>query len=322
LKNIVKEGMFKKKIWAGDELAQARQLLDICNTYEGLYLKLDVEMLRSRLGKETNDFLYYEDGKLVGLLAMDEFGDEERELTGMVHPEHRRKGIFSALFAAAKEEAKSRGTERLILVCERFSHSGQGFVAAIGAAYDFSEHKMVLKDFKVGTRSIESSIDRITLRKAGSEDVETLSLISAASFGQFVEGTKRHILENMQMPRVQYYLGMLGNVDPFLADVSRGERSEEAVGCLNLFEAEREYGIYAFAVLPQYRRRGFGRQMLEQIIKEVHARNVCFDVSRDERSLDIALEVETQNENAIRLYRSCGFVEVTTYGYYNVDLEK
>ena len=169
---------------------------------------------------------------------------------------------------------------------------------------------------------IASPIDRVTLRKAGSEDVETLALISASSFGHSVEGTKRHILENMQIPRVQYYLGMLGNVDPFLADVSSGNRSEEAVGCLNLYEAEREYGIYAFAVLPQYRRRGFGRQMLEQIIKEVHARNVCLDVSRDERSLDIALEVETQNENAIRLYRSCGFVEVTTYGYYNVDLEK
>jgi ribosomal protein S18 acetylase RimI-like enzyme len=315
----VKEGMFKKKLWAGDELAQARQLLDICNTYEGLYLKLDVEMVRSRLGKETNDFLYYEGGELVGLLAMDEFGDEERELTGMVHPEHRRKGIFSALFAAAKEEAKSRGTERLILVCERFSHSGQGFVAATGAAYDFSEHKMVFEDFKAGTRSNASPIDRITLRKAGSEDVETLALISAASFGQSVEGTKRHILENMQMTRVQYYLGMLENLD---LDVSRGERSKEAVGCLNLYEAEREYGIYAFAVLPQYQRRGFGRQMLEQIIKEVHARNADLDMSRGGRRLGIALEVETQNENAIGLYRSCGFVEVTTYGYYNLDLEK
>ncbi len=320
----MKEGIFKKKIWAEDELAQARQLLDICNTYEGLYLKLDVEMLRSRLGKETNDFLYYEGGKLVGLLAMDEFGDEERELTGMVHPDHRREGIFSALFAAAKAEAKARGIERLILVCERFSHAGQGFVAATGAAYDFSEHKMVLEDFKVGTRSISSPTDHITLRKAGSEDVETLALISAASFGHSVEGTKRHILENMQMPRVQYYLGMLGNADPFLADVTGGERNEEAVGCLNLFEAEMEYGIYAFAILPRYRGRGFGRQMLEQIIKKVHARNAdpfLADVSRGERSLGIALEVETQNEIAIGLYRSCGFVEVTTYGYYNVDLE-
>jgi ribosomal protein S18 acetylase RimI-like enzyme len=129
----------------------------------------------------------------------------------------------------------------------------------------------------------------------------------------------------MQIPRVQYYLGMLGNADPFLAGVSRGDRSEEAIGCLNLFEAEMEYGIYAFAVLPQYRRRGFGRQMLEQIIKEVHARNADLflaGVSRGERSLGIALEVETQNENAIGLYRSCGFVEVTTYGYYNLDLEK
>ena len=124
---------------------------------------------------------------------------------------------------------------------------------------------------------------------------ETLALVSATSFGQSIEGTKHNILENMEMTRVQYYLGMLG---------------AEAVGCLNLFNAEKEFGIYAFAVLPQYRGRGFGRQMLEQIINEVHA------VS----AKDIALEVETQNDNAIGLYRSCGFIETTTYGYYNVDV--
>jgi ribosomal protein S18 acetylase RimI-like enzyme len=50
--------------------------------------------------------------------------------------------------------------------------------------------------------------------------------------------------------------------------------------------------------------------MLEQVIKEMRA------VSRK----DIGLEVETENTNAIGLYRSCGFVEITTYGYYNIDL--
>jgi ribosomal protein S18 acetylase RimI-like enzyme len=164
-------------------------------------------------------------------------------------------------------------------------------VEAIGAVYDFSEHKMVLKDLKERGPYQQ----RISLQKAGAEDVETIARIKASSFGHSVEGTRRNILENMANSHVQYYLGKLG---------------DEVVGCLNLYDSDNEYGIYAFAVLREYRGRGFGRQMLEQVIREVRA------VS----DKGVGLEVETQNENAIGLYRSCGFAEVTTYGYYNIDL--
>jgi len=60
------------------------------------------------------------------------------------------------------------------------------------------------------------------------------------------------------------------------------------------------------------RRRGFGRQMLVLVIKQVRAAS----------EKGIALEVETMNETAIGLYRSCGFRETTTYGYYTIDLLK
>ena len=291
--SIEKVGLIKQRTWSEDELVEARQLLELCDRFEGLSLKLDVGMLRARKGEEVNDFLYYEDGRMVGLLALDEFGAEDREVTGGVHPEYRRRGIFSKLLAAAKDEARSREIERLILICERFSKSGQAFVAAIGAAYDFSEHRMVLTDFKErgGYR------EKILLRRAGVEDVEELAVITAMSFGHSVEGSRRNILENMEGLNVHYYLGKLG---------------EEAVGCMNLQEGEKDYGIYGFAVLLPYRGRGFGRQMLEQVIKEVRAMS----------KKGITLEVETDNENAIGLYRSCGFRETTTFGYYTIDLLK
>lgn len=82
--SIVNEGLVKQRTWSEDELAEARQLLELCDRFEGLSLKIDVGMLRSRKGKDVNDFLYYEDGRMVGLLAVDEFGTEDKEMTGDV----------------------------------------------------------------------------------------------------------------------------------------------------------------------------------------------------------------------------------------------
>jgi ribosomal protein S18 acetylase RimI-like enzyme len=280
-----------KQTWADEELVQVGELLDICNAYEDLSMKLDLTMLRSRSGNETNDFLYYADGKLVGLLALSNYGTEDRELTGMVHPDYRRRGIFTTLLLAAKEEARERGISRLILICERFSRSGQAFLATTGAQYDFSEHKMVVLNFK----EKGAFQQQFQLQKATLADVDAMARIVSASFGGSEEGAREHILAGMKKGYAQYYIGKLG---------------EEVIGSLDFHLGDKEYTIYGFGILPEYRGQGLGRQMLEQLIKSIPAEN----------QKRIALEVNTSNTRAINLYRSCGFQEITTYGYYNLDI--
>ena len=73
---------------------------------------------------------------------------------------------------------------------------------------------------------------------------------------------------------------------------------------------QEEVGIYGFVVRSAYRGRGYGRQMLEETIRTIQARS----------QKQIMLEVDSQNTNALGLYRSCGFKETTTYGYYNLDI--
>ncbi len=287
-----KQGLIKKRTWTEDELAEAAELLALCDAYEGLYTKLDTTMLRARSGQETDDFLYYMDGQLVGLLSFNSYGHEEREVTGVVHPEYRREGIFTLLMAAAREEAKQRGIHRLIVICERFSRSGQGFIEAIGARYDNSEHKMILQ--KLQERGPYA--EQVRLRKADLHDVDIIAFIVSLSFGQSEEGARRFTAESMQKPHTAYYVG---------------EWQGAVVGCLSLSYGDKETGIYGFGVLPQYRRRGIGRQMVEQVVHIIQAAS----------QKPIALEVEAGDEdNAIKLYRSCGFKEVTTYGYYHFDI--
>src|SRR5258708_13832324 len=123
---IHQQGLVKKRTLTEAEVTEIGQLIAVCNDYEGLYMRLGLDELRKRSGDEARDLLYYEDGSLVGYLAIDGWG-KERELTGMVRPGYRRKGIFSQLFAAAKEEYQRLGVRKLILVVDQSSPAGQTF---------------------------------------------------------------------------------------------------------------------------------------------------------------------------------------------------
>jgi N-acetylglutamate synthase-like GNAT family acetyltransferase len=116
-----KQGLVRELTPTDVEMAEVEQLIEICNKYEGLRMRLDTEPMRKRPGDNAYDFLYYEDGKLVGCLALDSFGRKQKEVTGMVHPEYRRRGIFRTLLEAVKEESIDMGVQKLILVCEENS---------------------------------------------------------------------------------------------------------------------------------------------------------------------------------------------------------
>ena len=79
---------------------------------------------------------------------------------------------------------------------------------------------------------------------------------------------------------------------------------------IRLDEMEQDIGIYGFVVVPDYRGRGYGRQMLEETIRTIRS------VSQKR----ITLEVDTTNTNAMGLYLSVGFDVETTYNYYAINL--
>ena len=135
-----------------------------------------------------------------------------------------------------------------------------------------------------------------------------------------------HILENSAR---RYYLATLPNVvilqypesgskaqddqsTPYSSslktvytDAPNGS-TEVIIGKLDVsFEGQSAF-IYGFAVLPEYRGRGYGRQILARTIQELLA------LGREQ----IALEVSTENRNALSLFQACGFRETGSYDYY------
>lgn len=280
------QGCYKKSSLSGEEVDEIAQLLATCNQQDTLNIPLSLESLRQRRGQEVDDFLYYEQGTLAGYLGMDSWGTVEKEMTGMVAPAWRRRGIFRQLFAAAQQECQARGVENMILTCEKHSQAAHAFARAVGAHHDFSEHKMVLGHFSERQKHDPHCV----MRAATVEDSEALISILATDMGD--EHDARQFVE---------YVFVLGEQPQYLATLAG-----QPLGTLRLDYRDGGAGIYGFVIRPEYRGRGYGRQMLEQIIRQLYAEGIE----------TITLEVETEKATAIGLYRSCGFQIATTYDYF------
>jgi ribosomal protein S18 acetylase RimI-like enzyme len=266
------------------------RLKNICEKKEEMYLKLELDFklgISETANKDNNsdfvnEFLYYKEEELIGYLGIFSFGGEEAELTGMVHPEFRRKGIFKRLYDLAASECKRRNFKRILLVCDNKSASGLEFIKAVGAAYSFSEYEMKF----LGSYSHPDS-QNITLRKALNSDAEEIARQNGVYFG-----VTSDILtmpeEEEKRQRITFMIELEGKV----------------IGKIKVNTDEGYIG--AFGILPEYRRKGYGREAL----------NAALKILKDNNINKASLAVAASNKNALNLYKSCGFVEESVMDYF------
>ncbi|MHB1685055.1 MAG: GNAT family N-acetyltransferase, partial [Bacilli bacterium] len=137
MSNECRQGLSSQHGLTADDYGRVAQLATLCNQSDNITLKINYDTLRTRPDDEVNDFLYYEREELIGFLGLYQFNSHEIEISGMVHPAYRRKGIFSALLSAAKQEVRQRGISKLIFINEMNSASGKSFLESLGAKYTF-----------------------------------------------------------------------------------------------------------------------------------------------------------------------------------------
>ncbi len=260
-----------------------------CNQHEGLNLTFYLEHAESHPA-HANQFLYYDAAEPVGVLTLQP-GDPI-EVCLAVHPEHRRKGIGQQLLDAAKAECIKRKLSRWYLVCEGPSQSGRAFVDAMGGRYWNSEYRMKFERGKAPLVSTRPGALR--LHRADATEIGVLVSLMATSLGRAEDRVRERVLQDLQKPTHRFFIATLQG---------------QPVGSLGVVTPGQYPYIVAFGVLPDLRGRGYGRQMLEEVVSILLA----------EGTQRILIEVETENEHALSLYRSCGFQEITSFGYYLMD---
>ncbi|QPC48120.1 GNAT family N-acetyltransferase [Mangrovibacillus cuniculi] len=269
------------------ELAAIKELQATCEKYEPIKLKLNWDMLETRNDLEKNDFFYYEEQELIGYLALYPFGNKV-EVCGMVHPSHRRKGLFSALFQQAKQVIEEQGFTSILLNTPAASKAGMEWTIAVGGKLKMSEHQMKWD------RVTKTDLAPVILRKSTLDDYKWEADLDVLCFGMTREDaesfTNRKHAENLE--------------NFFII-----EDEKQAVGKVRVQELDGEAWIYGFAVHPNFQGKGIGRRTLSQLI------NIY-----SQKDLDICLDVEVENLHALGLYESCGFRVTQGQDYYDYNI--
>ena len=84
--------------------------------------------------------------------------------------------------------------------------------------------------------------------------------------------------------------------------------AEKVIGTITVSKQEQSTTLSGFAVHPSYQGKGYGKDILCNIVHTLITEGVS----------TIELDVETKNIHALKLYTQCGFEIKTRHDYYNL----
>ncbi|MED0971000.1 GNAT family N-acetyltransferase [Bacillus paramycoides] len=285
----------KKKSLTANEIQQMKDLAHICGQHDQIDYSSDlhVNFLTARNKDEINDFLFYNNTQLIGALSMYAFERPTKlELIGFVHPNYRKQHIGTTLLQTAMNEIQKRETDEALLIINGDSISGKSFAKQMNLPYLYSEYGMEFK-----TNETQKTLkNNINLTAASSELLPDLIEIASKAFGDSVDNTTAWLQKMMTSSSHQIYRALI---------------DEKVIGTITVTEQKHSTTLSGFAVHPSYQGKGYGKEILSYMVHTLITKGVS----------TIELEVETKNNNALKLYTQCGFEIMTKYDYYGL-LEK
>lgn len=268
------------------QLEGIQHLQHQCEQHDRIELKLNWDMLRDRK-EESLDFFVWKEDILIAYLALYGFGSSV-EVCGMVMPSERRNGHFTNLWMQAQQAIIEKGFTKVLFNAPGTSQSAKKWMDGQSCNYSFSEFHMQWQP-----KELADSKD-IKLREATLEDKTFETELDAEAFFLSSEDAEAYYEQRLSSERERRYII---------------EIDGNAIGKIRVTRNPDESYLSGFAMLLGYRGKGYGGQALQWIVKQ--------EQSTGNR---ILLDVETKNDNALKLYERIGFVQQERQDYYDVPI--
>jgi mycothiol synthase len=291
-----------------DDREGIREVLTASLERDGIpgFTRADIARQLDRMPPDPEGTLVaLEDGRVVGVCTprMD-------DLT--VHPDRRRRGHGRRLLLAARDLIKRRGEDRLDLHVPTTLPGSVAFATAMGMHYRSSLWQFELSADAAALVPQPSFPDDVAVRRwddAIDTDFEAWTAFMRASFEghpttmTWTAAVVEHVHAGPDFDASGVLIVAERAAPEHLVAFARIETEAEDDGLLG------EVGL--IGVLPAWRGRGLGRELLRWGVADLRARGAG----------RIVLAVEAANERATRLYRSHGFEPVIEWPHWELPLD-
>jgi ribosomal-protein-alanine N-acetyltransferase len=291
-----------------DDRAAIEALARDCDREDGSSTQLSFDTTLNYRRDMKSFFLAREGaGGIVGFLIIFAPEADGAEITAMVAPAARRRGIFAALLAAAEAELRAAGYTSLLFTHDAASASGAsvaaGWTARKGVSLDHREFSMLLEeapgcgDCTAGHEGRRASTD-VLVARGGRADIADLVALSALSFGGSADESRSFLEATLANPARTVL-------------VARGASDCPGVlGMVCVFVEGGDASINALVVRSDARRKGIGSLLLSSAIAR----------ARERGASRIGLEVDALNRGALGIYLGRGFVVRSEIEYWRAPL--
>lgn len=234
--------------------------------------------------------VYNDEDVLVGALsALDLFGLNTYEWAAVVDAQHRRQGIGRKLVETFKSSLTERQSSGEMATAYP-SEAARGFLTALG--YEYSSSEATLQ--AVAEEKTVQLPEDDEIRPYEQSDYLALQHMMELGFGDLAEETEQLIAQTEKNKHMQLMM--------YVED-------HAPVGTISTTVREDELWITAFTVEPGYRRSGIGTTLLNWAQTEAVQKGQKWAM----------LDVELDNEAALRIYQQAGFVFKGQVDYYVVQ---
>lgn len=295
----------KKKFLDVNRIREIKQLQEFCFHHEKINMKLELEYkYKDALAKKfhnedapNNEFYCYYKSELVGYLSIMRFLGATPEINGMVHPKHRKRGIFSVLFGMVMDELKAQNIHTALLLCDHKSPDGKTFIDKQKGTIDHIEFEMILP------------ADMVNLDVQYNEDV----VLKRANFGDEAEINKQNKMFEKESEVVT-----IDDSDDLFSIEDEEKRGffiymimlkDEVIGKIHLSVDNTIGWIYGFYIYPRHRGFGYGKAALYKAIHKLLKRNVK----------NVMLQVDSINDIALNVYKQMGFTSTYAMEYHKIE---
>ena len=227
-------------------------------------------------------FAVQEKNLLCGCMAVYQTGADDFECVPFVHPDMRRKGIFSSILAAACKKGQIPGEGSVYFSCDAKNELWKKVLKHIGAEHAWDEHMMERK---------LSENEKIT----------------ACFYCQITENAAESMINTNETTTADNAVwNAVGcRLDPHLpADLTASPILPEVTCCLSP-QGQSVY-LYSLEVLSELRNQHLGTAFLSVLLPQLAKKGFK----------TIKLQVSSENLPAMALYKKTGFRITQTLSFY------